>query len=113
MFQGVFFPYRPKKRNVPNDKRAKTDYQSDAKLSGVAKRLYRQYKKLFDEFAERNFQNNATESQNLKKPVTNTETDSMHVTGDNDEKAPATTNTDVDTDTRFALLTDEDLAEYR
>ena len=32
-------------------------------------------------------------------PVTNTETDSMHVTGDNDEEAPSTTNTDA----RYAL----------
>ena len=83
----MFFPYRPKKRNVPNDKRAKTDYQSDAKLSGVAKRLYRQYKKLFDEFAERNFQNNATEAQNLKKPVTSMNQEIMHVTDKPDVKA--------------------------
>ena len=35
-------------------KKARTDYQSDEKLTGAAARLYRQYKKLFDEFSVRN-----------------------------------------------------------
>ena len=35
-------------------KKARTDYQSDEKLTGAAARLYRQYKKLFDEFSARN-----------------------------------------------------------
>lgn len=35
-------------------KKARTDYQSDEKLTGAAARLYRQYKKLFDEFSTRN-----------------------------------------------------------
>ena len=33
---------------------ARTEYKSDSKLTGAANRLYRQYKKLFDEFSERN-----------------------------------------------------------
>ena len=35
-------------------KKARTDYQIDKKLTGAAARLYRQYKKLFDEFSARN-----------------------------------------------------------
>lgn len=35
-------------------KKARTDYQNDEKLTGAAARLYRQYKKLFDEFSSRN-----------------------------------------------------------
>ena len=35
-------------------KKARTDYQSDEKLTGAAARLYRQYKKLFEEFSARN-----------------------------------------------------------
>lgn len=35
-------------------KKARTDYQGDEKLTGAAARLYRQYKKLFDEFSARN-----------------------------------------------------------
>ncbi len=93
------------------------EYSSVQGLSAQARKFVRQYKALFESLAERNQGNNALsialEGAGAKKmPVTNTETDSMHVTGDNDEEAPIVTNTDVDTDTRFALLTDEDLAEY-
>ena len=35
-------------------RKARTDYQSDEKLTGAAARLYRQYKKLFYEFSARN-----------------------------------------------------------
>ena len=35
-------------------KKGRTDYQRDEKLTGAAARLYRQYKKLFDEFSARN-----------------------------------------------------------
>ena len=35
-------------------RKARTDYQSDERLTGAAERLYRQYKKLFDEFSARN-----------------------------------------------------------
>lgn len=35
-------------------KKARADYQGDEKLTGAAARLYRQYKKLFDEFSARN-----------------------------------------------------------
>ena len=35
-------------------RKARTDYQSDEKLTGAAARLYWQYKKLFDEFSARN-----------------------------------------------------------
>ncbi len=35
-------------------KKARTDYKGDEKLTGAAARLYRQYKKLFDEFSARN-----------------------------------------------------------
>ena len=43
-------------------KGAKSDYQGDAKLTGAAARLYKQYKKLFDEFAAKNQQRNAVET---------------------------------------------------
>ena len=35
-------------------RKARADYQSDERLTGAAARLYRQYKKLFDEFSARN-----------------------------------------------------------
>lgn len=35
-------------------KKARADYQNDERLTGAAARLYRQYKKLFDEFSARN-----------------------------------------------------------
>ena len=84
------------------------EYSSVQGLSAQARKFVRQYKALFESLAERNQGNNALsialEGAGAKKmPVTNTETDSMHVTGDNDEEAPIVTNTDVDTDTRFAL----------
>lgn len=80
------------------------EYSSVQGLSAQARKFVRQYKALFESLAERNQGNNALsialEGAGAKKmPVTNTETDSMHVTGDNDEKAPATTNTDE----RYAL----------
>ena len=43
-------------------KGAKSDYQGDAKLTGAAARLYKQYKKLFDEFTAKNQQRNAVET---------------------------------------------------
>lgn len=43
-------------------KGAKSDYQGDVKLTGAAARLYKQYKKLFDEFAAKNQQRNAVET---------------------------------------------------
>jgi hypothetical protein len=47
-------------------KGASEDYKSVPKLSKAARRYYKTYKKLFDEFAERNFQNNATEAQTAR-----------------------------------------------
>ena len=43
---------------------ASTDYADVPKLSGVAKKYYRTYKKLFDEFSARNAQSNALEPNN-------------------------------------------------
>ena len=85
------------------------EYSSIQGLSAQARKFVRQYKALFESLSERNQGNNALsialEGAGAKKmPVTNTETDSMHVTGDNDEEAPAITNADVDTDTRYALI---------
>ncbi len=80
------------------------EYSSVQGLSAQARKFVRQYKALFESLAERNQGNNALsialEGAGAKKmPVTNTETDSMHVTGDNDEEAPVATNTDE----RYAL----------
>ena len=47
-------------------KGASEDYASVPKLSKAARQYYKTYKKLFDEFAERNFQNNATEAQTAR-----------------------------------------------
>lgn len=44
-------------------KKSTTDYSEDTKLTGAAKKLYNQYKKLFDEFAARNQQGNLLENQ--------------------------------------------------
>lgn len=43
-------------------KSASTDYADVPKLSGAAKKYYRTYKKLFDEFSARNAQSNANEN---------------------------------------------------
>lgn len=43
-------------------KGAKSAYKGDTKLAGAAARLYKQYKKLFDEFASRNQQRNSVET---------------------------------------------------
>lgn len=45
-------------------KGASEDYADVPKLSGAAKRYYRTYKKLFDEFSARNAENNALEPNN-------------------------------------------------
>lgn len=46
-------------------KKARADYRSDEKLSGAAARLYRQYKKLFDDFAMRNQRYLGTENSTV------------------------------------------------
>lgn len=43
-------------------RRAARDYSSDSELSAEARKLLRRYKKLFDTFSQRNYQNNAIES---------------------------------------------------
>ncbi len=57
-------------------RRAKSDYAEDTRLTGAADKLYRQYRKLFDEFSARNFQANA-----FDKGVTNINQENMHDTG--------------------------------
>jgi hypothetical protein len=46
---------------------AKTDYAGTPRLEGAAKRYYKQYKKMFDEFAERNAGRNAQEASGEKR----------------------------------------------
>ena len=54
-FFDIFFKKQTLKEKILGFfKKARTDYQSDEKLTGAAARLYRQYKKLFDEFSARN-----------------------------------------------------------
>ena len=43
-------------------KKSTTDYSEDSKLTGAAKKLYKQYKKLFDDFVAHNQGRNATET---------------------------------------------------
>ena len=57
-------------------KKARTDYRDDEKLTGAAARLYRQYKKLFDEFSARNqrylgTENASAEAQEQAETVNN------------------------------------------
>ena len=57
-------------------RKARTDYQSDERLTGAAARLYRQYKKLFDEFSARNqrylgTENASAEAQEQAETVNN------------------------------------------
>ncbi len=47
-------------------KKASSDYEGFPRLSKAARSYYKTYKKLFDEFSERNFQNNATEAITAK-----------------------------------------------
>ena len=89
---------------------AKDAYSGWGKLGTAAKRLFENYKKLFDAFSERNRDSQFIESVRGRflwestKPKASTSAE--------EEDKTVVTNTDVDTDTRFALLTDEDLAEY-
>lgn len=46
-------------------KKAQTDYTEDEKLTGAAKKLFKQYKKLFDEFSAANRGNNAIDTRNV------------------------------------------------
>lgn len=57
-------------------KGASTDYADVPKLSSAAKKYYRTYKKLFDEFSARNAENNA-----IEKPLTSMKTENMHDSG--------------------------------
>lgn len=57
-------------------KGASTDYADVPKLSGAAKKYYRTYKKLFDEFSARNAQSNANE-----KTLTSMNQKNMQISG--------------------------------
>ena len=57
-------------------KGASTDYADTPKLSGAAKKYYRTYKKLFDDFSARNAQSNANE-----KTLTSMRTENMQDSG--------------------------------
>ena len=57
-------------------KGASTDYADVPKLAGAAKKYYRTYKKLFDEFSARNVESNA-----IEKPLTSMNSENMHDSG--------------------------------
>lgn len=57
-------------------KGASTDYADVPKLAGAAKKYYRTYKKLFDEFSARNAENNA-----IEKPLTSMNDENMRDSG--------------------------------
>lgn len=59
-------------------KGASTDYADVPKLSSAAKRYYKTYKKLFDEFSARNYESNA-----IEKPLTSMNSENMQVSGRN------------------------------
>ena len=70
-----------KERILSFFKGASTDYADSPKLSGAAKKYYRTYKKLFDFFAEGNYQGNAYGTMDTNKnAVTNMNTENMQVT---------------------------------
>ena len=73
-------------------KGAGKDYANVPKLSGAAKKYYRTYKKLFDDFSARNAENNA-----IEKPLTSMKTENMQDSG-----------------RRYAIkfLTDDDVDKY-
>ncbi|MBO7303809.1 MAG: hypothetical protein J6V09_01110 [Clostridia bacterium] len=83
-------------------------------MSAQARKFLRQYKKLFNELAAQNQGNNAlTLAAENVKPIKEDEKRYVEVDGQSpEEEKPDVTGVNVDTDTRFALLTDEDLAEY-
>ena len=71
-------------------KGASTDYADVPKLAGAAKKYYKTYKKLFDEFSARNVESNATENAHLstlfaenaqKTSLTNMNQENMKVSG--------------------------------
>ena len=69
-----------KERILSFFKGASTDYADSPKLSGAAKKYYRTYKKLFDSFAEGNYQGNAYGVDTNKIAVTSMNTGNMQVT---------------------------------
>ena len=71
-------------------KGASTDYADVPKLSSAAKKYYRTYKKLFDEFSARNYESNANENTHLgtdfeknaqKISITGVNSENMQVSG--------------------------------
>ena len=71
-------------------KGASTDYADVPKLSNAAKKYYKTYKKLFDEFSARNVESNSMENAHLgtlfaensqKTPLTNMKQENMQVSG--------------------------------
>ena len=72
-----------KERILSFFKGASSDYADAPRLSGAAKKYYRTYKKLFDSFAEGNYQGNAYGVDTNKNAVTNMNTENMQVTGEN------------------------------
>lgn len=56
-----------KQRILAFFKKSAVAYSEDERLTGAAKKLYKQYKKLFDSFAEENQGNNAFETEAVKK----------------------------------------------
>ncbi len=87
-----------KERMLSFFKKAEADYAADENLSGAAKKLYKQYKKLFEEFSKKNYGNNAFGL--TAGSFTNSE-----ITGDTDKKTTVSSvNTENTHDTeRYAL----------
>lgn len=65
-------------------KKAKTAYAGDEKLSGAAARLYRQYKKLFDDFAARNQRYLGVESEAVHTEIAYALQEALQTLGDYD-----------------------------
>ncbi len=82
-----FFISLSEREGIMKDSENFKDYAGVPKLSGAAKKYYRTYKKLFDEFSAKNSQNNSFEftkqDENIEKSVTRADDENASVTDDN------------------------------
>lgn len=65
-------------------KKAKAEYNGDKRLSGASARLYRQYKKLFDEFSMRNQRYLGVERETVQSATTYALQEALQTLGDYD-----------------------------
>ena len=89
-------------------KGASTDYADVPKLVGAAKKYYRTYKKLFDEFSARNYESNALENAHLGSNFEKN-TQKMSITGVKSDKQYAFAGANARTADKMKLTTAEQM----